>query len=109
LSKEIGELEEGLGSLVDDQQLYSQFDINPEELRTRIDEILAMTSQFTLKSLIEQYPIERGLSEIITYLEIALRMEGVVVNEDVYETIVVRSNTSGKLFKIKLPQIIICR
>ena len=103
------DLEEGSSTLVDTQQLYSLFDINREELKTRIDELLSITSQFTLKTLIEKYPVERGLAEILIYVDIALKNENVSVNEDIYETMIVWNKISNKQFEIKLPQIIICR
>jgi hypothetical protein len=89
--------------------LYSLFDINREELKTRIDELLSITSQFTLKTLIEKYPVERGLAEILIYVDIALKNENVSVNEDIYETMIVWNKISNRQFEIKLPQIIICR
>jgi len=103
------DLEEGLSTLVDTQQLYSQFDINPEELKTRISELLTLTSQFTLKTLIEKYPVERGLAEILIYVDIALKNENILVNEEIFETMIVWNKISNKQFEIKLPQIIICR
>jgi len=103
------DLEEGSSTLVDTQQLYTQFDINREELSKRIDELLAITSQFTLKTLIEKYPVERGLAEILMYVDIALKNENVSVNEDTYETMIVWNKISNRQFEIKLPQIIICR
>jgi len=89
--------------------LYSQFDINPEELKTRISELLTLTSQFTLKTLIEKYPVERGLAEILIYVDIALKNENILVNEEIFETMIVWNKISNKQFEIKLPQIIICR
>jgi hypothetical protein len=103
------DLEEGLSTLVDTQQLYSLFNINRDELKTRIDELLSITSQFTLKTLIEKYPVERGLAEILIYVDIALKNENVSVNEDIYETMIVWNKISNRQFEIKLPQIIICR
>ncbi len=103
------DLEEGNSTLVDTQQLYSQFDINQEELRSRIDELLSITSQFTLKTLIEKYPVERGLAEILIYVDIALKNEKAFVNEDISETMVVWNKISNRYFEIQLPQIIICR
>lgn len=103
------DIEEGSSILVDIQQLYSQFDINPEELRSRINEMLMRNSQFTLKGLIDKYPVERGLSEILIYVDIALKNEKVLVNEDAFETMILWNKVSNKHFKVRLPQIIICR
>jgi hypothetical protein len=103
------DLEEGESILVDTQQLYSQFEINKDELIRRIDELLAINSQFTLKALIEKYPIERGLAEILTYVDITLKNEKAFINEDIKETMIVWNKVSNRFFEITLPQIIITR
>ncbi len=107
LSKEI--LEAGSSTLVDPQQLYSLFEVNREELKNRILELLARTSQFTIKTLVEKYPIEHGLAEIVIYVDIALKFENVVVNEEISETMLIRNKVSQRQFEIKIPQIIISR
>ena len=95
--------------MVDPQQLYSLFEVNREELKNRILELLARTSQFTIKTLVEKYPIEHGLAEIVIYVDIALKFENVVVNEEISETMLIRNKVSQRQFEIKIPQIIISR
>ena len=103
------DLEDGSSTLVDTEQLYSQFDIDPEELRSRINEFLAKNSQFSLKTLIEKYPVERGLAEILIYVDIALKNDKAFINEDIYERMILWNKVSNRYFEIQLPQIIICR
>ena len=103
------DLEDGLSTLVDTHQLYSLFEINADELRSRIDELLSKTSQFTIKSLVEKFPVERGLAEIVIYVDLALKTKNVYVNENIIETIVIWNKISKRQFEIKLPQIIISR
>jgi len=103
------DIEEGLAELVNTRQLYSQFDIDPELLRTRINELLTINSQISLKTLIEKYPVERGLAEILIYVDIALKNEKAFINEDIYETMILWNKVSDRYFKIQLPQIIISR
>jgi hypothetical protein len=103
------DLEDGTSTLVDTEQLYSQFDIDPEELRSRINEFLAKNSQFSLKTLIEKYPVERGLAEILIYVDIALKNDKAFINEDIYERMILWNKVSNRYFEIQLPQIIICR
>ncbi len=107
LSKET--LEAGLENLVDPQNLYSLFEIDPEILRKRIQELLMTTSQFTIKTLVEKYPVERGLAEIVIYMDLALKSENVVVNEEVIEILVIRNIISQRQFEVKMPQVIISR
>ena len=103
------DIEEGLAELVNTEQLYSQFDIDPELLRMRINELLTINSQISLKTLIEKYPVERGLAEVLIYVDIALKNEKAFINEDIYETMILWNKVSNRYFKIELPQIIICR
>jgi hypothetical protein len=103
------DLEDGTSTLVDTEQLYSQFDIDPEELRTRINEFLVKNSQFSLKTLIEKYPVEWGLAEILIYVDIALKTDKAFINEDIYERMILWNKVSNRYFEIQLPQIIICR
>lgn len=103
------ELEEGSSNLVDAQKLYEQFNVNPEELKTRINELLATHSQITLKSIIERFPVERGLAEILTYVNIASKDERALINEEICESLILWNKTSNRYFKIELPQIIFCR
>ena len=103
------DLVDGSSTLVDTEQLYSQFDIDPEELRTRINEFLAKNTQFSLKTLIEKYPVERGLAEILIYVDIALKNEKAFINEDIYESMILWNKVSNRYFEIQLPQIIINR
>ncbi len=102
-------IENGSSELVDTELLYSQFDIDRRELQSRFDQLLEKNSQVTLQSVIEHYPIERGLAEILVYVDIALKNKNAFINEDIYETMILWNKISDKYFKIQLPQIIICK
>jgi hypothetical protein len=101
-------IEEGSSELVDTKNLYTQFDIDRQELLERLDQLLQNNSQITLQSVIERYPIERGLAEILVYVDIALKNKNAFVNEEIYESIILWNKYSNRYFRIELPQIIIC-
>lgn len=101
-------IENGSSELVDTADLYSQFNIDRQELQSRLDQLLQNNSQITLQSVIERYPIERGLAEILVYLEIAIKNKNTVINEDLLESMILWNKHSGRYFRIELPQIIIC-
>lgn len=101
-------IENGSSELVDTERLYSQFDIDRRELQARLDQLLQNNSQITLQSVIEHYPIERGLAEILVYVDIALKNKKAFINEDIYETMILWNKLSDRYFEIQLPQIIIC-
>jgi len=101
-------IEEGPSDLVNTERLYSQFDIDREELQARINQLLQSHSQVTLRAVVEQYPVERGLAEILVYVDIALKNKKAFVNEEIYETVILWNKFSDKHFKIQIPQIVIC-
>ncbi|MBA7485668.1 hypothetical protein ES707_21218 [subsurface metagenome] len=103
------DLEEGSSEFVDAQKLYEQFNVNPEELKTRINEMLETHSQITLKSIVDRFPVERGLAEVLTYVSIASKDEKALINEENCESLILWNKTSNRYFKIELPQIIFCR
>lgn len=103
------ELEEGCADSIDMDVLYKQLYIDREELRIRIRELLKFNSQITLKQIAEIYPIEKGLSEIITYYSIASKGNKSYINEEVIENIIISNKETKKYFKIKIPQIIFCK
>jgi hypothetical protein len=51
--------------------LFRQFFVDKKELQRRIDELLENQPFISLKELTVHYPIEKGLSEIVTYFSIA--------------------------------------
>jgi Protein of unknown function (DUF3375) len=103
------ELEEGSADSIDIDVLYKQLYINQEELKIKIRELLKFNSQITLKQITEIYPIEKGLSEIITYFSIASKGNKSFINEEVIEKIIISNKETKKYFEIKLPQIIFCK
>ncbi len=103
------ELEEGNADSVDMDVLYKQLYIDQEELKIKIRELLKSNSQITLKQITEIYPIEKGLSEIITYFSIASKGNKSFINEEVIENIIISNKETKRYFEIKIPQIIFCK
>ena len=69
---------------LDWQQLSSLFSVSNIDkvvLRRNIETILHEKKQTTLKDVLERYPVEQGLNEIVTYFSIANDMPFSVVNE----------------------------
>lgn len=102
-------MEYGSPDEVNTSVLYNQFNIDSEELKKRIQEFLKVDSQVTLKSIVGKYPIEKGLLEILIYMDLASKNERTVINEDISETIIIWNVATEKQFKIEIPQIIFCR
>jgi hypothetical protein len=89
------------------EALFKQQYINPEVLKERIDSLLKNKKQITLKEIVEEIPIEKGLAEIIAYFSIAANKEKnlkAVINEDLKERIPYL--IKGERFEIEVPQTI---
>lgn len=94
---------------LDTDLLYKQLYIDPEELKAKIRELLKSETQITLRQLTDAYPIEKGLAEIITLLNIASKDRKALINELVSESITVSNRETNKRFEISVPQVIFCR
>jgi hypothetical protein len=103
------DIEHGSSDLIDTTLLYHQFNIDSKTLKERIENLLKIDSQVSLKSVIEKYPVEKGLAEILIYIDLAFKDENAFVNEDISETIIVYNKVTGKQFKVGIPQVIFCR
>lgn len=103
------ELEEGDADSIDMGVLYKQLYIDQEELKIKIRELLKFNSQITLKQITDIYPIEKGLSEIITYFSIASKGNKSFINEEVIENMIISNKETKRYFEIKIPQIIFCK
>lgn len=87
--------------------LFKQQYVNPEKLKERIESLLKNKKQITLKEIIEEVPVEKGLAEIIAYFSIAASREKslkAVINEDLKERIPYL--VGKKKFDIEIPQTI---
>lgn len=102
------DIEHGSSDFIDATSLYNQFNIDSGKLKERIEDLLKTDSQVTLKSVIERYPVEKGLAEILTYMDLAFKDENAFVNEDISETIIVFNKITEKQFKVGIPKIIFC-
>lgn len=103
------DMEYGSSEEVNTSVLYDHFNIDPRELKSKIQEFLTSDSQVSLKSITEKYPINRGLVELVTYMDIASKSKKAIINEDVFEIMVISNAVSGKQFQIQIPQVIFCR
>lgn len=64
-------LQEDEGQAPDLSQLFNQFFVDKKELENRISHLLIDKKTISLKEVVAHYPIEKGLSEVVTYFAIA--------------------------------------
>lgn len=62
--------------------LYNQYFVDEIRLLDNIRRKLVEKNQVSLKELCETFPVEKGLSEILTYMLIAARQDDAVINTD---------------------------
>lgn len=83
--------------------LYGQLYVNENELLANIRKALQNQTQISLKELINQFPVSKGIEEIITYFNIASKDSNAIINNHVEECLILHSK------KIRMPQVIFTR
>ncbi|ETX08583.1 MAG: hypothetical protein ETSY2_04545 [Candidatus Entotheonella gemina] len=87
--------------------LSNQVYVNEQQLRRNIDTLLERRQSVTLADVVKSYPIERGLTEVITYLSIAAKSRQHRIDTDVHDTIVV--GQQAEMRDMTLPRIVFAR
>lgn len=87
--------------------LYRRNFVNEAELRGNIRRALQTRPQISLRSLVELYPISKGLAEVVTYLELAHREGGLVADDA--EELLTFSTENGAVRQVRLPRVIFVR
>ena len=87
----------------DFRRLLNQFEINKESLLQRITLRLNHKSQVTLTEILQEYPLENGLAELLTYFSIASQSSKHLINADRYDLIQLQQGADRF---VKVPQII---
>jgi uncharacterized protein (UPF0297 family) len=90
-------------SNVDVNSLFNSFAINRAELENNITTLLKKQKQISLKEILEYYPVQKGLGEVLTYLSIASNSNKHIISEAEDELVPI--NQKQTRF-IKIPQVI---
>lgn len=97
---------------IDAAALFSQVVIDKPALSRHIRHALQTRSQVTLRELCESRPLQQGLAELVTYLQLAGEGFKAVVDEGAEETIVWRSRAedgSERHRQARMPRVIFVR
>lgn len=90
----------------DNSLLYEQFEINLPRLKERISTLLRNRDSISLTELLDVYPVEKGIAEVVAYLDIASRSGSRhTVEKEAQEEILIRNAQTEQVFKITLPKI----
>lgn len=94
----------------DNNQLFEQFEINLSELRNNIKTALKNKSQISFVDFIKQFEVEKGVAEVVAYIEIASNEKNKhIINESEHDVIDIKNSKTDKNFCVKIPQIIFCK
>lgn len=111
---DLGTIEKGEAEL-DLAALFRQASVDEKLLRTHIAELLKTRPQVTLAEVVQTYPPQQGLAEVVTYLRIAAHT-GSAIDESIKDTIVVptahiSSTTSDERQDkhVRIPRVIFLR
>jgi cell division protein FtsB len=85
--------------------LFQQNHVDEQLLRDRIRKALRGRSQISLEQLCEIYPVEKGLSEVVAYLNLACQDDRALVDTDGYQ-VICWSSADSKMRKVHLPNVI---
>jgi hypothetical protein len=101
------ELEEGEGD-ADVAALFNQVVVDRAELSRYIRQALQERSQISLAELVAIHPLRQGLSELLTYLQLASGRAETAVDEATVESLEWQL-TDGSYRRVRLPRIIFTR
>jgi hypothetical protein len=95
---------------IDNELLYDQFEISISELKSNIKTALKNKSQISFSDFIKEYEINKGLTEVIAYIDIASKENNRhSIDEQKFDWIDIKNSKTNKSFQIKIPQIIFCK
>ena len=106
IPSEDGPIELDLDSL---GAFFDYFYVDVSKLRDHIAAALEAHHEITLADLLNLYPVERGLSEIVAYLHIASQDDYHRIEAEVYELITIsnrQTDSSQHSRRVKVPKII---
>lgn len=88
--------------------LFDLLAVEREQIQRQLDEILAESGQASLREVLERYPVEKGLTELLVYLVIATGDPRHVVDESELEEITMHRNDRPPK-RVAMPRIIFVR
>ena len=88
--------------------LFEQVHVDKDRLASRVRQSLQTRPQISLVELVDRYPIEQGLAEIITYFSIAAEDHASIIDDRLHQTLN-WVDDSGSSRQATLPMVIFCR
>lgn len=102
------EIPEG-ASDADTDLLFEQFYVDMEALKNNIQQALKHRSQITFSDLLQQYKPEKGITEILGYMQIATNDKKHYINRELEEELTLENTETNQKYSIKAPLIVFNR
>ena len=93
---------------LDIESFYNLFYIDETQLLSNINKALLKQPQVKLSEIVQNYPITKGISELVGYISLAKRGENVVIDALEKESIIIE-DVDGRTKRVSLPKIIFVR
>jgi hypothetical protein len=101
------QVDEGVADFENDA-LYNVHFVDERELRRRIEKELDGASQVTLQEICERHPLEKGLAELLTYLNIASKDRTSIIEDDARYSVSWK-DADGREKRATIPRVIFVR
>ncbi len=88
--------------------LYEQVYVDETELAQRIRTALQDANQVSLGQLVHLFPVEKGVAEIVAYLNLAEKDDRAMVSDEASEEITILT-MDGRQKQVRVPQVIFVR
>lgn len=102
------EIQSGM-SEADINLLFEQFYVDIDEIRDNIKHALRNKTQITLSDLLVLYKPQKGITEILAYMQIATNDKKHYINRELQEELAVENTESDLKYSLKVPLIIFNR
>ncbi|MCF6291102.1 MAG: DUF3375 domain-containing protein [Desulfobacterales bacterium] len=90
------------------EPLYEQVYVDEKELAANIRAALQDRDQISLAGLVRDFPVRKGVAEVVAYLDLAEKDDRAIVDSDRTEAIVIATET-GETKQLQVPRIIFVR
>ncbi len=102
------EIQDGM-SEAETNLLFEQFYVDIEVLRNNIKEALRSKTQIALSELLHLYKSQKGVSEILAYMQIAANDNRHIIKSELKEELVIENKEINKKYFLSVPLIIFSR
>jgi hypothetical protein len=103
----VDEVTEGEGDVAVDALFQSHY-VDEEELAANVRRLLQRRSQVSLSEVVRRYPVTKGVAELVAYVNLAVKDEGALIDEQVEERLEVRGE-QGHRRQVRLPRVVFTR